>query len=162
MWPNAKISVMGPEQAAGVLTQVSCPVKPPEACLMKRRANQWSHVLQVEEAKRKRDGRPWPDAEKAAFSDKLRQKYLAEATATYSSARLWCVCRRTGHVPKRCRMILHSEVARIDRLSSYAGTTASLIRQTPAECSGSPSQRPRSTDLPLHTTACSGSEADGC
>ncbi len=23
MWPNSKISVMGPEQAAGVLTQVS-------------------------------------------------------------------------------------------------------------------------------------------
>ena len=23
MWPNAKVAVMGPEQAAGVLTQVS-------------------------------------------------------------------------------------------------------------------------------------------
>ncbi len=84
---------------------------------------EWSHLLQVEEAKRKRDGRPWPAAEKAAFSDKLRQKYLAEATATYSSARLWCVCIHWAResCDRQCRMILHCKVVSINRLSPTQG-----------------------------------------
>lgn len=64
MWPNAKICVMGPEQAAGVLTQ-------------------------VEAAKRERDGQEWPADEKDAFSDRLKSRYEREAEAPFASARLW-------------------------------------------------------------------------
>eukprot|EP00798_Chlamydomonas_sp_ICE-L_P002783 gene2784-12659_t len=64
MWPNARIGVMGGEQAAGVLAQ-------------------------VEVEKRKRDKSSWPAEEEAAFRKKMQDKYDSEATATYATARLW-------------------------------------------------------------------------
>lgn len=64
MWPNARIAVMGPPQAAGVLAQ-------------------------VEEAKRKREGKLWSAEEQAAFRAKIQDGYEREALPEYASARLW-------------------------------------------------------------------------
>jgi len=64
MWPNARISVMGGEQAASVLAQV------------------------------KRDGmeaqgQDWTAAEEATFKAPIREKYETEGHPYYASARLW-------------------------------------------------------------------------
>jgi 3-methylcrotonyl-CoA carboxylase beta subunit len=64
MWPNARISVMGGEQAANVLAQV-------------RRDNI--------EAK----GGAWPLDEEEAFKAPIRQKFETESHPYYASARLW-------------------------------------------------------------------------
>jgi 3-methylcrotonyl-CoA carboxylase beta subunit len=62
MWPNARISVMGGEQAAGVLAQV-------------RRDNL--------------KGKPWSTEEEEAFKDPIRNQYEAQGHPYYASARLW-------------------------------------------------------------------------
>ena len=64
MWPNARISVMGGEQAASVLASV-------------RRDNA--------EAK----GDDWPAADEDAFKDKIRTNYDEQGSPYYASARLW-------------------------------------------------------------------------
>jgi 3-methylcrotonyl-CoA carboxylase beta subunit len=61
-WPNARISVMGGEQAASVLATV------------------------------KRDqlkGREWPQADEEAFKQPIREQYERQGHPYYSSARLW-------------------------------------------------------------------------
>ncbi|WP_461480536.1 carboxyl transferase domain-containing protein [Porticoccus sp.] len=64
MWPNARISVMGGEQAAGVLAQV------------KREQLQ-------------REGKPWSDGEEKAFKCPIVERYEAQGNPYYASARLW-------------------------------------------------------------------------
>ncbi|GAB3909192.1 hypothetical protein GCM10029964_110350 [Kibdelosporangium lantanae] len=64
MWPNARISVMGGEQAASVLATV-------------RRD-------QIEAR-----GDSWPAAEEEAFKDPIRQQYEDQGNPYYSTARLW-------------------------------------------------------------------------
>ena len=64
MWPNARISVMGGEQAASVLAQV-------------RRDG-------LEAA-----GKSWPVEEEEAFKMPIREKYEREGHPYYASARLW-------------------------------------------------------------------------
>ena len=64
MWPNARISVMGGEQAAGVLATV--------------KRDQLA-----------RDGRSLSDAEDAAIRDPILQKYETEGSPYFSTARLW-------------------------------------------------------------------------
>ena len=64
MWPNSKISVMGGEQAAGVLADV-------------RRAG-------IE-----RKGGEWSEAEEAAFKQPMIDQFDEQSAALYSSARLW-------------------------------------------------------------------------
>jgi acetyl-CoA carboxylase carboxyltransferase component len=64
MWPNARISVMGGEQAAGVLTTV--------------KRDQLA-----------REGKPFPPAEEAAIRDPILEKYETEGSPYYSTARLW-------------------------------------------------------------------------
>ncbi len=64
MWPNARISVMGGEQAASVLTQ-------------------------VKKASLQAQGIDWNEGQEAAFKQPLLEKYEREAHAYYSSARLW-------------------------------------------------------------------------
>ena len=64
MWPNARISVMGGEQAANVLATV------------KRSAME-------------RDGRKWPAAEEEKFKKPLREQYDSQGHPYYASARLW-------------------------------------------------------------------------
>ncbi|HEY2907921.1 MAG TPA: carboxyl transferase domain-containing protein [Vicinamibacterales bacterium] len=64
MWPNARISVMGGEQAAGVLTT-------------------------VKRDQRARSGQPFPPAEEAAIRDPILAKYDHEGSPYYSTARLW-------------------------------------------------------------------------
>jgi 3-methylcrotonyl-CoA carboxylase beta subunit len=64
MWPNARISVMGGEQAATVLSIV------------------------------KRDGleargKRWPETEESAFKDEIRAQYERQGHPYYASARLW-------------------------------------------------------------------------
>src|SRR6202012_1786926 len=64
MWPNARISVMGGEQAASVLATV------------------------------KRDGMEakggtWSAAEEEAFKQPIREQYEREGHPYYASARLW-------------------------------------------------------------------------
>ena len=64
MWPNARISVMGGEQAATVLATI-------------RR-----------DAKEKR-GEDWPAEDEEAFKQPIREQYEAQGHPTYASARLW-------------------------------------------------------------------------
>jgi acetyl-CoA carboxylase carboxyltransferase component len=64
MWPNARISVMGGEQAASVLTQ-------------------------VKQEQRERQGKPMSEAEIAALRAPILAKYEEEGSPYYSSARLW-------------------------------------------------------------------------
>jgi 3-methylcrotonyl-CoA carboxylase beta subunit/propionyl-CoA carboxylase len=64
MWPNARISVMGGEQAAGVLTTV--------------KRDQLA-----------REGKALPPDEEAAIRDPILQKYETEGSPYYSTARLW-------------------------------------------------------------------------
>ncbi|NND00578.1 MAG: methylcrotonoyl-CoA carboxylase [Gammaproteobacteria bacterium] len=64
MWPNARISVMGGEQAAGVLSQ-------------------------VKRAQKEKAGETWSAEDEAAFKQPLIDEYKAQAHAYYASARLW-------------------------------------------------------------------------
>jgi 3-methylcrotonyl-CoA carboxylase beta subunit len=63
-WPNARISVMGGEQAASVLAT-------------------------VKGEQLKRSGRDWPAAEEEAFKQPIREQYERQGHPYYSSARLW-------------------------------------------------------------------------
>jgi acetyl-CoA carboxylase carboxyltransferase component len=64
MWPNARISVMGGEQAASVLAQ-------------------------VKQEQRERRGKPMTAAELETFKAPTLAKYEEEGSPYYSSARLW-------------------------------------------------------------------------
>ncbi|MFO7910231.1 MAG: carboxyl transferase domain-containing protein, partial [Halomonas sp.] len=64
MWPNARISVMGGEQAAGVLSQV------------KREQHE-------------REGREWTSEQEEAFKQPTREQYEHQGHPYYASARLW-------------------------------------------------------------------------
>ena len=64
VWPNARISVMGGEQAAAVLTQVK----------------QERAVKQQED---------WSIADQEKFKQSVRERYEEEGNAYYASARLW-------------------------------------------------------------------------
>ncbi|MDA8752857.1 methylcrotonoyl-CoA carboxylase [Halieaceae bacterium] len=64
MWPNARISVMGGEQAAGVLAT-------------------------VKQDQLARDGNSMSAAEEAAFKQPILDQYEAQGHPYYSSARLW-------------------------------------------------------------------------
>jgi len=64
MWPNARISVMGGEQAAGVLTTV--------------KREQMS-----------REGQTITKDEEAAIKQPILEKYDSEGSPYYSTARLW-------------------------------------------------------------------------
>jgi 3-methylcrotonyl-CoA carboxylase beta subunit len=64
MWPNARISVMGGEQAASVLAQV-------------RRDSL------------ERSGKRWSEADEDAFKAPIRQQYESQGHPYYASARLW-------------------------------------------------------------------------
>ncbi|MDV5167594.1 carboxyl transferase domain-containing protein [Photobacterium rosenbergii] len=64
MWPNARISVMGGEQAAGVLAQVNGDSK-------RRQGEQWTH------------------ADEEAFKQPIRDLYEQQGSPYYASARLW-------------------------------------------------------------------------
>jgi 3-methylcrotonyl-CoA carboxylase beta subunit len=63
-WPNARISVMGGEQAASVLATV--------------KRDQLT-----------RSGAGWPAAEEEAFKQPIREQYERQGHPYYSSARLW-------------------------------------------------------------------------
>lgn len=65
MWPNAKISVMGGEQAAGVLSTVK------------------------QQGLKARGQRPMKAKEQEEFERPILDKYAKEGSAYYSSARLW-------------------------------------------------------------------------
>ncbi len=64
MWPNARISVMGGEQAAGVLAQ-------------------------VKRDQKENNGETWGEAEEAAFKQPIIDSYEAQGHPYYASARLW-------------------------------------------------------------------------
>ena len=63
-WPNARISVMGGEQAASVMA-----------------------LLNREKAAKQ--GHPWSEAEEEAFKNSLRQQFEDQGNPYYASARLW-------------------------------------------------------------------------
>lgn len=63
-WPNARISVMGGEQAANVLAQITAD-------------------------KYKKQNKIWPEDEQTAFKDNLRTQYEQQGNPFYASARLW-------------------------------------------------------------------------
>lgn len=64
MWPNARISVMGPEQAAGVLATV--------------KRDQYDAA-----------GEHWSQDEEKAFKQPILDRYNEQGSAYYSTARLW-------------------------------------------------------------------------
>ena len=63
-WPNARISVMGGEQAANVLAQI----------------NRDKHT---------KHGTTWPTAEEEQFKTTMQTQYEAQGNPYYASARLW-------------------------------------------------------------------------
>jgi 3-methylcrotonyl-CoA carboxylase beta subunit len=63
-WPNARISVMGGEQAAGVLAQ-------------------------VKRDQKDRAGEDWSETEEAAFKQPILDQYEEQGHPYYASARLW-------------------------------------------------------------------------
>lgn len=63
-WPNARISVMGGEQAANVLAQVN-------------------------RDKHQKQGHHWPIEEEEQFKSQLREQYETQGHPYYASARLW-------------------------------------------------------------------------
>lgn len=63
-WPNARISVMGGEQAANVLAQ-------------------------IQQDKHKRQNTNWPKNEEEKFKQTLREQYEHQGNPYYASARLW-------------------------------------------------------------------------
>lgn len=63
-WPNARISVMGPEQAASVLTQIK------KDSMQSR-------------------GESWPETDAAAYRAEIESNYNLQAHALYATARLW-------------------------------------------------------------------------
>jgi len=64
MWPNARISVMGGEQAAGVLSQ-------------------------VKRDQREKAGEQWSEKEEAEFKQPIIDTYEKQGHPYYASARLW-------------------------------------------------------------------------
>jgi len=64
MWPNARISVMGGEQAANVLATV-------------KRDGLARH------------GEDWPQAEQDSFTQQIREQYESQGHPYYATARLW-------------------------------------------------------------------------
>jgi len=64
MWPNARIAVMGGEQAAGVLAQ-------------------------VRGAGLKRRGTPWTQEQEAAFKQPIEAQFSLQSDPYFASARLW-------------------------------------------------------------------------
>ena len=62
MWPNSRISVMGGEQAAGVLATIT-------------------------QEQRKREGKEWTEAEEKALKDPIIQMFEKEGSPYFSSAR---------------------------------------------------------------------------
>jgi len=64
MWPNARISVMGGEQAAGVLATIT-------------------------QEQRRREGKEWTAEEELALKTPIIKRFEAEGSPYYSSARLW-------------------------------------------------------------------------
>ncbi len=64
MWPNARISVMGGEQAATVLAT-------------------------IRRDRTEADGEQWPDTEEQAFKDPIREQYETQGHPYYATARLW-------------------------------------------------------------------------
>jgi 3-methylcrotonyl-CoA carboxylase beta subunit len=64
MWPNARIAVMGGEQAASVLAQVT-------------------------REKKKRHGEAWSEEDEKVLKAPLLLQYARQSSAYYSSARLW-------------------------------------------------------------------------
>ena len=64
MWPNAKISVMGGEQAAGVMATVT-------------------------KAAAERKGPKWTDADVAKFKQPILDQFEEQSQPLYASARLW-------------------------------------------------------------------------
>ena len=63
-WPNSRISVMGGEQAAGVLAQ-------------------------VKRDQKDRAGEDWPESEETAFRQPILDRYEEQGHPYYASARLW-------------------------------------------------------------------------
>lgn len=64
MWPNAKISVMGGPQAAGVLNQIT-------------------------EEQHRRAGKTWTAEQSEALQRPIIDQFDAEGSPYYSTARLW-------------------------------------------------------------------------
>merc|ERR1719251_734240 len=64
MWPNARISVMGGQQAADVLSTIT-------------------------QEQRRREGKPWTAEEEAALKKPIIDRFEAEGSPYFSSARLW-------------------------------------------------------------------------
>ena len=64
MWPNARISVMGGEQAVGVLATIT-------------------------QEQRRREGKPWTAEEEAALKKPIIDRFEAEGSPYFASARLW-------------------------------------------------------------------------
>ncbi|NAW83060.1 methylcrotonoyl-CoA carboxylase [Vibrio sp. V43_P6S15P86] len=78
MWPNARISVMGGEQAAGVLTQVRKDAK-------------------------ERQGEAWSEQEEHTFRESIIDLYETQGHPYFASARLW----DDGIIdPKKTRQVL--------------------------------------------------------
>jgi len=87
MWPNARISVMGGEQAAAVLLTVKQDQLRREGRAMPR--GEEEALVAPILAKYSLVGTFKDDAEKEAFRGRIREQYETQGSPYYSTARLW-------------------------------------------------------------------------
>jgi 3-methylcrotonyl-CoA carboxylase beta subunit len=88
-WPNARVSVMGGSQAAGVLAQVE---RDKRRRRRRKGAATAAAAAAAGEGKEERDEEEeavWPAAEEEAFRRSIRERYDREGCPYYASARLW-------------------------------------------------------------------------
>ena len=110
MWPNARISVMGGEQAAHVLAQVK-----QDAAAAKAKSGKGGSA-------RGSDKRgAWSDAEQEKFMAPIREQYETQGHPYYASARLW----DDGIIdPADTRMVLGLSLAATHRASQDLADSA--------------------------------------
>ena len=87
MWPNARISVMGGEQAAGVLAQISQEQRKREGKTV--RFNLYLKIARINYIDKLFYVMQWTAEEEKALKDPILKKYEEEGSPYYSSARLW-------------------------------------------------------------------------
>jgi 3-methylcrotonyl-CoA carboxylase beta subunit len=84
MWPNAKISVMGGEQAASVLATVNRDNIEAAGVL-----GNWVSAVSLPQIVLLWSGKTWSKEDEEKFKEPIRAQYEKQGSAYYSTARLW-------------------------------------------------------------------------
>jgi 3-methylcrotonyl-CoA carboxylase beta subunit len=89
MWPNARISVMGGDQAASVLATVRGDQVSAASVSAASVSAASVSAASASAASASAGGAPWSAAEQEAFKQPIRDQYESQGNPYYSTARLW-------------------------------------------------------------------------